>query len=208
MKTLALVAALLSAAPPYPLAEGTKWTYAAHVTYQVDGAKKEKDLTWTVTVKKKLAAAPLEVWQVEGHPRELSFYEEGRKPALYCVVRRGDEQHVLEDTPLEKVAAALSPDTLELAAPYTPGAMFGDPEQIKNTPGRYCWVVEKADANAKGVKGAPPATGPAFAVRMTTNPDHTVVTVVPGVGVVRHEYVHHGTPGDARLELVEYTPGK
>lgn len=208
MKTLALVAALLSSPPLYPLAEGSKWTYAAHVTYQVDGAKKEKDLTWTVEVKKRLAAAPLEVWQVEGHPRELSFYEEGRKPALYCVVRQGEEQHVLDATPLEQVAAAISPDTLEFKPPYTPGAMYGDPEQIKNTPGRNCWVVEDAKADAKDVKGAPAATGPAFAVRMTTNPDHTIVTVVPGIGVVRHEYVHHGTPGDATLKLIEYTPGK
>lgn len=46
------------------------------------------------------------------------------------------------------------------------------PEQIKNTPGRNCRVVEDTKTDAKDVKGAPAETGPASAVRMWTNSDH------------------------------------
>jgi len=41
-----------------------------------------------------------------------------------------------------------------------------------------------------------------------TNPDHTILGFVPGVGIVRYAYSHHGTTAEADAWLVGYHEGR
>jgi hypothetical protein len=41
-----------------------------------------------------------------------------------------------------------------------------------------------------------------------TNPDHTMLGLVPGLGVVHYAYKHHGTTAEADAWLVGYHEGR
>ena len=38
---------------------------------------------------------------------------------------------------------------------------------------------------------------------MRTNPEHEIVTFVPGVGITAYVYAHHGTVSEVNVRLVE-----
>ena len=43
-----------------------------------------------------------------------------------------------------------------------------------------------------------------FLLVLNTNPDTTMDTLCPGVGVVMHDYLHHGTPQTEHWELIDF----
>ena len=47
-----------------------------------------------------------------------------------------------------------------------------------------------------------------FLLSFRTRPDHTIIEFVPGIGITRYVYVHHGTVAEADVKLIEYYPGE
>jgi len=45
-----------------------------------------------------------------------------------------------------------------------------------------------------------------FSLLFVTNPDDVHILFVPGVGITRYEYQHHGTRSRVDAELIEYRP--
>lgn len=74
----------------------------------------------------------------------------------------------------------------------------------------YCWVVsEVRQEKLLGVKGVDASK--AMTISQTayrTNPSHQFVDYAPGIGIVRYQYVHHGTVSECDMKLIEFQPGK
>jgi hypothetical protein len=137
-----------------------------------------------------------------------------KKPGVYALVETSElAYYLLEDLLTEKVRASgqiavkdLSPHQLLLCWPMAPGDRFGDPTSLQRTDGMYAWLVEdRSPADLKAIR-AVRSDMSAFRYRLTlrTNPDHTFIEFVPGIGIVRYTYGHHGTPAYTDLKLVEF----
>ena len=71
--------------------------------------------------------------------------------------------------------------------------------------GWYCWRVEAREVKPIRVEGVPRAKGEVvFTVAFRTNPSHELFEIVPGIGIVRYEFEHHGTVASSDVRLIEF----
>jgi hypothetical protein len=69
----------------------------------------------------------------------------------------------------------------------------------------YCWNVLEEKQVALNVKGIDTGhTMTEFTIMQYTGPDHSIFSFVPGVGITRYQYVHHGTVSEVDVQLVEF----
>lgn len=213
---LALVLAFTDSAtcPGLPLTAGASWTYRADVTWAVgSGSLGRRSVAWTTTVLSVRTTDSAVAATIRGWPGDLASWEPGREPSvsvLYCT--GGRVYHV---RPRIGTAAALVEDLLSgtqrpvaddliLELPLHTGALFGrDP--AARTDNLYAWLVEGAQPVPPSVRRLHPGIGDSlYSVAYRTNPDHTIVGFVPGLGVVHYVYEHHGTPAASDAWLVGY----
>lgn len=94
---------------------------------------------------------------------------------------------------------------LFMTALYDTGQVFGEAQQLTRTDGKYFWrVTEKNAWEASSIKGFKKA-GPfdRFTLNFNTVADETIIDMVPGVGIIRYRYCHHGTPAELDMKLIE-----
>ena len=94
---------------------------------------------------------------------------------------------------------------LFMTALYDTGQVYGEALQLTRTDGNYFWKVTGKKAwEASSIKGLK-KTGPfdRFTLNFKTVADETIIDMVPGVGIVRYQYCHHGTPAELDMKLVE-----
>ena len=86
------------------------------------------------------------------------------------------------------------------------GDRFGDPASLERADGMYVWVVEdRSPADLTAVRGAKKGkSATRYRLTLRTNPDHTFIDFVPGIGITHYTYGHHGTPAYTDLRLVEF----
>ena len=73
----------------------------------------------------------------------------------------------------------------------------------------YCWAVDGITSNRTLKIGKVAIQGTdEYQLIFRTNPDHEIMTLVPGVGITAWEYAHHGTTAEANLRLIEFRTGK
>ena len=73
----------------------------------------------------------------------------------------------------------------------------------------YCWCVERAQATGLSIGGFA-SRGPLKTYRLAyrTCPDHQLLDIVPGLGIVRFVYNHHGTVASSDVRLISFSrPG-
>lgn len=63
-------------------------------------------------------------------------------------------------------------------------------------------AVRSALKNIKGRQSE--KEGVKYLLARRTGPDHTFIEFMPGVGILRYTYGHHGTGAEADLRLVEF----
>jgi hypothetical protein len=96
-------------------------------------------------------------------------------------------------------------DTLLLEWPLKKGAKFCDEEGKNRDDRMYCWFVSGAEKRRlEKINGMPAEELEVYELRYTSNPDDTTMELVPGVGIIRYRYHHHGTVADTELQLVEF----
>jgi hypothetical protein len=72
----------------------------------------------------------------------------------------------------------------------------------------YCWNVlekEQVELDVRGIDVERTMTE--FMIAQYTLPDHTIFSFIPGIGITRYQYVHHGTDSEVDVHLVEFHPG-
>ena len=207
----------------FPLAKGSYWVYkgAAKWTRRGTGEVVENAVTWKMEVTHVIEREHVRAAVLKGHPGDLAWYEEGKERGDYLILRVGPGKfYLLEGEEMAKALDGLRREgellhglvresQLFLDLPLSSDKVFGDAEQITRLDRSYCWFVDGVeDADLKEVAGL------ALGVRLKqyrliyqSRPAHVVVRFVPGVGIARFEYVHHGTVSEVDVRLVEYHRG-
>jgi len=213
----------------FPLSRGSYWIYKGTAKWTKPtsistGENKvmEKTLIWKMEVIETINREHLTTAVLKGHPVDLVCYEEGKSRGDYLIIRVGPGKfYLLSDERGEKALKRLrdKKDLLGglldrgcepfLDLPLTPGKVFGETDWITRQDRRYCWVVEgEHQIQLKHTKGISPSRKMRqHRLTYQTLPDHTVIDFVPGVGITRYTYVHHGTIMETDLRLVEYYAG-
>jgi hypothetical protein len=204
----------------FPMRKGTHWTYRGEVAWQVtgEGAKVHRSrLDWNMDVIDSMQRGPYKAALITGLPRDLTFYEEGRKPGCNVLIGEEDKKFYLAPcaqtasrrnlTLTEKdVSSMINEDNLILRLPLARGDTFGGDAERAAKDGMYAWYVQEIKrARLKGiagVSGAIPWTE--YVLTFRTNPDHEIVTYAPGIGLTSYVYGHHGTVSEVNLKLVEF----
>ena len=198
----------------FPMTKGTYWVYRGRVAWAPD---KTATVEWKSEVVDSATRGRFKIAVLLGHPWDLPWYEPGRERGCYLLIADGNTRFYLsqlEDAcsiPEGEPGADLTEyQTLILVMPAMAGDQFGqDPELPPRDDSMYAWSVESVEkaslAGIKGVAATVPRTE--YVLRYSTNPDHEVVTYVPGIGVTEFEYVHHGTVSEVDVGLVEFHAG-
>lgn len=208
---------------PLPMTKGTYWVYTGPVKWTPEDSNEvqEQVMTWKMEITDSFQRDGIRAAVVKGHPSDLAFYEEGRAPRDYLIVSVNDQKYYLLNA--ERAQAALrrfkdSEDVLVdfvddselwLDLPLPPGKSFGETAQVTRPDRMYAWVVDnEGPAQLAGIKGiASSADMVAYELKLTTLPETEGVEFVPGLGISRFTYDHHGTVASVDLKLSEYHPG-
>ena len=207
-----------------PLSTGTTWVYKGTSKWTRPGSGEvvEKPVTWQMQVLEALTRGQVTAAVVKGFPLDLAHFEEGKAPGDYLIVRVGPGKYFLvrqlraeetlrrmrdENDPL---GGLVREDELILDAPLVPGKFYGEADQITRQDQSYSWIAEDArPAELRGIKGiAPQGRKMEFEISLRTRPDHQIVTFVPGIGITRYVYGHHGTVSEVDVKLVEFRRGE
>lgn len=202
----------------FPLATGAVWRYEGTATVPTVGVYEMVNVPVRVEMRvievRRWGAAELllmegspddAAWSLEGATSETGLAVTASRYGLLCVANKIFR---VEDDDCEEVTLALSRggyvDEAFLAGggpqfefPLYAGARFGPYPQLPREDGWYSWRCSGAEVRGGRTE---------YELVYDTGPDETRVTFVRGVGVVRYEYAHRGTPQRILLELTEYLP--
>jgi hypothetical protein len=214
-----LVTAQGKPAPQFPLAPGTFWTYEGIVRWTIVGTNRvsERIVRLKMRVIKLIERDGMQIARVSDFPADLDWTD-GTAPEVESLVVQTKEGHLYRldpastevslqrfQDPNDKLVNLLQVDDLFLEPPLHVGKKFCDPEGMAREDTHYCWLVESIVAKQfPGIKGVSPGRHKAYDLIFRTNPDHISFQFVPGVGLTRYSYHHHGTVADTELRLVEF----
>ncbi|MCC6997889.1 MAG: hypothetical protein IT370_24960 [Deltaproteobacteria bacterium] len=176
-------------------------------------------VTWTTKVLEVVQRGAWSAAVMEGHPGDLVSWGAAPTPSSYVIVWR-DGRYYQPSTPAAVLARLRDPrDELDhlvdeaellLRLPLRVGDAYCDEPQTEGNT-HYCWTVEPPQPWSRtSITGAPPASAlgeRAFPIMLRTLPDHTVLTYLPGLGLVAYTYAHHGTLEEVDLVLSSFTAG-
>jgi len=217
---LKVFAVLASISCPLPLEKGTQWNYEGKVEWTVPSSSKIKsaNIRWTSEVVDSFKGSNLQAVVIRGFPDELAWYEPGQTPGfcvLFCVSNRVYRLRADGENGAKSLAWRLSKDprTLPMNAeellewPLAVGRKWGQEPARDDT--WYCWCVENAEVKTLSIKGFTGSRSPkVYQLAYRTCPDHQIMEIVPGLGIVRFVYNHHGTVASADVRLVSFNrPG-
>jgi hypothetical protein len=200
-----------SAPPLFPMTKGTTWTYTGTVGFQGQDTKMEEvHLSWKAELVDSVDRGASKAALVRGDPRDLIWYSKETKRGCYLAIAVENRELYFQSSPacvLPKgdLSSSLNADNLLLKLPARVGDTFAADPERKND-GRYAWSVESHDqVSLSDVKGVPAGRKfDAYVLMYRTNPDHQIVTFVPGVGLTEYVYSHHGTPSEVHMKLIEF----
>jgi hypothetical protein len=154
---------------------------------------------------------------VRGWVQDLAWYRPGQRAAFSVLLeyRGALYQLSIRDSlaAIDTLVAAVRDATpatrrfrLVIDSGLVVGRAFGqDRDNGDGRDGLYAWLVESETAIADRPPWLPLATEPTrWRLAYRTAPDHQLLDFVPGVGIARYVYAHHGTAAsiDVRLSTV------
>ncbi len=196
----------------FPLKKGNYWLYKglARWTPSGTGQVKEKTLTWKMEVTDVIGREFITAAVLKGHPQDVAWYEDGAKRGDYLILAVGDDlYYFVEGARVNEVLYRLKDeDDILTDLVHDDELFFRVPVTDSEEPaaghpaGRGTVPDENETSGSDGELGAG-----AYRVTFETLPDHTRIDLVPGVGITRFVYQHHGLVSEADLKLVEYYAG-
>jgi hypothetical protein len=203
----------------FPLKQDAYWIYEGNVKWTAPNSAdvEEKKITWKMEVKRVFQRNNIIGYEMLGAPWDLAWYEKGKEPSEYGIIQAGGNFYrtsletvwrLMDET--DVLRALVEEDEIFLDIPLIPGKKFCDTFSLSRADGMYCWTVGDANqADAENIKGVDKSNALIeFPIYNQTMPDHSIIQFIPGVGISRYVYQHHGTISDVDVWLVEYYPGK
>ena len=210
--------------PMLPLVPGTQWVYRGAIESTVLKRGSAHLIRRTVTRTMEVRAVERHrrttVAVVKGHPRELAWYQPGRPRRSYLVIQReGGAVYLVADDGgsalqrwRETCRAPPIPDPAHMMLDriLQVGRTFGGDEFSGKRPDKwYQWHVEAARcAQIAGIPGVDAKRRRReYRIGFRTCPAHEIVYFVPGIGITRYVFSHHGTVAEADVRLIEFRRG-
>lgn len=205
----------------FPMSVGTTWTYRGIVKWTHDINKvSERSVTWKMSIRRLIRHGEYTGAVISGFPTDLDWSDGSVNPTDSLLIQFGQQKfYLIPDERFAKSIASLeNPNDsliglfdehdLFLELPLARGRKFCEPEGMARRDSGYCWVVDSSKSiNLDKVIGAPRGPQTSYRVRYITNPDDIDFDFVPGLGLIRYEYHHHGTVADTELRLSEFRSG-
>lgn len=214
----------------FPMEKGTKWVYKGNVKWTVQNSNKVKSglITWTTKIIESYDFKCCRIAIAEGMIDQLSWYEPGQKSCYSLLVKQGkmiyhlypkEEEYPDTDGILKarKFAKKISENyeiILNKAEPMLNLPLFKGKHWAQANEERkddmYCWYVKDVMLKSLKIRGISfkKHKHKIFRIAYYTNPDHEIIDFVPGVGIVRRIYDHHGTVAFSDMRLAEFARGK
>jgi hypothetical protein len=195
--TLSIILLLLPPAvnavtPAMPFSKGTTWIYEGTVAWQEGLEERNKRVRLVTQIVKVFNYSSARVAVVRSFPSELAWYGFKQHPrySLLILSRKALlEVEADSEQEAQKMAHNFARQSRELmteADVVMPFSLTG---------GR------RFRSHVKGFH--PPVALKSYRYIYRTNPDHTIVDFVPGLGVTSFIYEHHGTTSSVNVELKE-----
>lgn len=215
----ALVPSIVAAQDNFlPLSRGNWWLYSAKVRWTVTNSNvvRSARVRWKMEVTDAYRQGQIAVAILRRRPWDLGWYEPQVQPGKYAIIRDGRSYYLLtnpDENGLKQELRARGAIPEEWAEevwfklPLTEHGLFCPPDE-KREDRMYCWAVDNIGRTTlTGISGVKPQTAMEYSLAFRTLPDHEIVTIVPGVGIVSWIYSHHGTVADADVKLVAFHRG-
>jgi hypothetical protein len=180
-----------------PVTVGTKLFYKGTITWLADGAELDKSVTYEVTVTDMFTSGEVTAYALHGWVTDLMWSDGAPKTEDHVlVVVRDREVRVSKDqTIVAQLRSAKDPKEVAATADLIYRMPLRDGQKVCESEDEPCATVERRDAGR-------------FEVTRRTSPDTIVYLVEPGApvgGIIEFHYHHHGTPGNADVELDRIT---
>ena len=202
-KLVALLLTLISTAlsgfaitPSMPFSKGTTWIYEGGVAWQEGTEVKSRRISLVTEIIESYRYPKARVAVVRGFPSELAWYGDKRRPGFSLLILSRNGLFVIE-TNNEQEANQLAQD-------------FAHPsrELMLRSHTLIPFPLSGGRRFRSRIKGFRPSQAVmSYRDIYRTNPDHTFIHFVPGLGVIRYLYQHHGTVSFADVKLKEIRHG-
>jgi len=202
----------------WPLVPGTSWTYAGALISGSNDVVMTNTVRLTCTVLEVKAQRDYQIVRLSCFPPALSPWETAPTNATYVLLRTpAGEWHAIEAGQARPVLARITDakdpldellpfETQVLAEPLKAGLRWGDPVGMQRLDGMYCWVTGAPHAEMlSAIAGVTKDWKlEIFPIVLRTQPDRLDLQFAPNIGILATDYVHHGTPGEVHLKLIEF----
>ena len=206
---------------PFPLTQGTYWVYQGRVRFMQDNDQSsETTVRWRTEIKRVIQHGALSAAVVNDFPSELNWTNGHPEPADSLLVEDSGKFYLIFsdrfqnamrrlEQPADNLDGLFSDDDLILAWPLARGQKYAcDAQSMARPDNMYCWIVSSlAHTSLQNVSGVRAVEHQEYSLEFRTNPDDTEFSFVPGIGITKYNYHHHGTVADTELQLVEFHPG-
>ena len=220
---IALMALVTHSAPTeaqqhssFPIDPGLTWIYRGHIRWTGPDRRVHDDsITWTMKIVSVRTGPYARAALAQGWVQDLAWHEPSKKPT-YCALigRAGRLYHVaaldsasavaLLDSAVRAAALPPSVSDLVLDSALLVGAVYGrDSATGKRDDTMYGWYVasDRVIAAQAAWKAANTRVR-RVTLEYRTQPDYQLIEFVPGVGITRFVYSHHGTVAETDVRLI------
>lgn len=191
-----------------PLKQGNCWVYK--------GNYNARPVTLNIRVTDLKQRGTLTFAMLKGFPTDILSGDDW-EPSEWGLVVTADQHYFRFISPKTDTVRKLFPDNnnslaglfsdseLFMEALIDSGQTYGETAQLTRDDGNYFWrVSDKHAFDASSIRGLK-LLGPfdTFTLTYKTVADAITMELVPGIGIVRYRYSHHGSPGDLDIKLIE-----
>jgi hypothetical protein len=203
-----LAAAIEPSANLIPLKQGNTWHYEGHArwTIGIDVGTKHinhlhnAEVRWTARVTRSLSAKGTTAAIISGFPLAFSIDDPEHQPG-YAVVTETKKGVFVQLADSEKEGEAIA--ALALVGQKQGDQIFRFPIRVGDCVGdepkapaqEYCWLVRQRVREPQGI---------GWDMLFYTLPDEQSFYLVPGLGITRFSYRHHGTIIEVNVRLSSY----
>jgi hypothetical protein len=202
---------------PFPMTPGTYWTYHGTVRWTSDTNRtSETKLTWRMEIRRFVQHGDISAAVISGFPSDLNWSDGHPEPSDSLLVESGSKFYFISgertrealkrlEQPSDGLDDFFNDDDLILVWPLSQGQKYCDTDGMARPDHFYCWIVSSFRRNwSSGIVGVEHGDHDEFVLEYWTNPDNVQFAFVPGVGITKYAYHHHGTVADTELQLVEF----
>jgi hypothetical protein len=206
----------------FPMGKGTYWIYQGTARWTVINSNRVQSerLHWKMEIVDTIEASDLHAALIRGAPWDLGWYEPGRNRGDYAIISTARTTYLLHGSDARAVYRLLKSsgltnnvqqklaDNIWFREPLRPNGRYCAPDQEQRTDKSYCWVLDHVrKEDIRGIRGVENGSYSTYVLTYRTMPEHEILNLVPGVGITRWEFQHHGTVAEASIHLIEYHQG-